>query len=201
MTSHIIAQDVTWSPWSRLFLQAGANYVLSTTATPASDYTQAILNAQNNYWMLNLTSGFVVDDKTDLNLGYFYYRANDYENISDAGVPYGAGAEDQGITAAIVRRLTKNIRVTLELTAKLPRALMRLPAATTITSHYSSIRVCNTVSDPVCKSGARGVKSPPPARPQFFPSPALRCRCPTLPKSAKGMPIHGSRGFAEKRPG
>jgi hypothetical protein len=114
MTSHIIAEDISWSPWSRLYLQAGINYVLSRTATPASDATAAILNAQNNYWMLNLSSGFVMDDKTDLNLGYFYYRANDYENISTAGVPYGAGAQEQGITATIVRRLTKNIRASLK---------------------------------------------------------------------------------------
>jgi hypothetical protein len=114
MTSDIIAQDISWSPWSRLFLQGGISYVLSTTTTPASDYTQAILNAQNNYWMLNLMSGFVVDDRTDLNLAYYYYRANDYQDISSVGVPYGAGAEDQGITATIVRRLTKNIRLTLK---------------------------------------------------------------------------------------
>ena len=35
MTSHIIAQDVSWTPWSRLYLQAGFNYVLSETKTPA----------------------------------------------------------------------------------------------------------------------------------------------------------------------
>jgi hypothetical protein len=114
MTSHILAEDISWSPWSRLFLQGGISYVLSATTTPASDYTQAVLNAQNNYWMLNLTSTFVVDDKTDLNLAYYYYRANDYEDISFVGVPYGAGAEDQGITATMVRRLSKNIRLTLK---------------------------------------------------------------------------------------
>ena len=38
MTSHILAQDVSWVPWSRLSLQAGFNYVLSETKTPASGY-------------------------------------------------------------------------------------------------------------------------------------------------------------------
>ena len=114
MTSHIIAQDVNWSPWSRLYLQAGFNYVLSETKTPASDVTAAILAAQNNYWTLNCTSGLVVDNKTDLKVGLFYYRADDHTDNSVAGVPYGAGAEEYGVTATIVRRLTDHIRVSLK---------------------------------------------------------------------------------------
>ena len=114
MTSHIIGQDVSWSPWSRLYLQAGFNYVLSETKTPASDVTQAILAAQNNYWTLNFNSGLVLDNKTDLKLGFFYYRSDDYTDNSAAGVPYGAGAEEYGVTATLVRRITDHIRVTLK---------------------------------------------------------------------------------------
>ncbi|MGH7868112.1 MAG: hypothetical protein ACREP9_10965, partial [Candidatus Dormibacteraceae bacterium] len=114
MRSHIIAEDVTWTPWSRLYLQAGLNYVLSTTKTPASDVTQAILNAQNNYWTLNFSSGFVLDDKTDLNLGYFYYQADNYEDNSNIGLPLGAGGHEHGVTATLVRKLSKNVRLSLK---------------------------------------------------------------------------------------
>ena len=113
MTSHIIAQDVSWSPWSRLYLQAGVNYVLSDVKTPASDIVSAILKAQNNYWTLNFSSGLVLDKKTDLNLAYFYYLADNYVNNSNYGVPYGSGAEEHGVTATIVRRITSNIRLKL----------------------------------------------------------------------------------------
>jgi hypothetical protein len=113
MVSHILAEDVTWAPWSRLYLQVGANYVWSKTKTPTSDYTQAILNAQNNYWTLNFSSGFVLDDKTDLNVGYFYYRADNYQDNSTVGLPLGAGAEEHGINATVTRRLTKNLRLLL----------------------------------------------------------------------------------------
>ena len=41
MTSQIFAQNASWSPWSRLCLQAGFNYVVSETKTPASAITQA----------------------------------------------------------------------------------------------------------------------------------------------------------------
>ena len=113
MISHIVAEDVTWTPWSRLYLQAGVNYVWSKTKTPASDYTQAILNAQNNYWTLNFSSGLVLDDKTDLNLSYFYYLADNYRDNSPAGLPLGAGAEEHGVNATLTRRLSKKVRLSV----------------------------------------------------------------------------------------
>jgi len=114
MTSHIIAQNVSWTPWSRLSLQAGFNYVLSNTRNSMSDYTAAVLNAQNNYWTLNFNAGLVLDAKTDLNIGYFYYRADDYQDNSTFGVPYGAGAEEHGVTATITRRLSPRLRLNLK---------------------------------------------------------------------------------------
>jgi hypothetical protein len=114
MYTHIIGQDVTWTPWSRLNLQAGLNYVLSKTTTPASDVTQAIINSENNYWTLNFSSGFVLNDKTDLNLSYFYYEANNYQDNSDYGVPYGAGGQEHGVTATILRRINQHMSVSLK---------------------------------------------------------------------------------------
>jgi hypothetical protein len=111
--SQIIGQDISWSPWARLNLQAGFNYVLSETKTRASDYTRAILNAQNNYSTVNFSSTFVVDEKSDLSIGYVYYQANDYENNSQDGVPYGSGANEHAVTATVTRRITKNIRMAL----------------------------------------------------------------------------------------
>jgi hypothetical protein len=113
MTSHIFAQNISWTPWSRLFLQVGFNYVASETETPAAKFTKAILNAQNNYWTLNFNSGFVINDKTDFNVNYFYYRADDYQNNSAFGVPYGEGTQEHGVTATLVRRLSERVRLTV----------------------------------------------------------------------------------------
>jgi hypothetical protein len=113
MTSHILAQNISWTPWSRLFLQAGFNYVASQLDTPAENFTQAILASQNNYWTLNFSSGFVVNDKTDFNVNYFYYRADDYQNNSPDGVPYGSGAQEHGVTATLVRRLSDRMKLTV----------------------------------------------------------------------------------------
>jgi hypothetical protein len=113
LTSHIFAQNVSWSPWSRLYLQAGFNYVISELKTPASSVTAAVLESQNNYWTANLNAGLVLDDKTDLNLGYTYYRADNYTDNSAIGVPYGSGAEEHGVSATVVRRINKNLRASL----------------------------------------------------------------------------------------
>ena len=113
MTSHIFAQNVSWAPLSRIYFQVGFNYVLSETETPTSDSTQAILDAQNNYWTLNFNSGLVLDNKTDLNLGYTYYSADNYTDNSIDGLPLGSGAEEHGITATIVRRISERVRVSV----------------------------------------------------------------------------------------
>ena len=109
LTSHIFGQNASWSPWSRLNLQAGLNYVWSQTKTPGS----SMLAAQNSYWMLNFNSGIVLDDKTDLDLGYFYYQAGDYNYNPNAGVPFGAGVEEHSVTATLVRRITERLRLKL----------------------------------------------------------------------------------------
>lgn len=113
MTSHIVALNASWAPVARLYLQGGVNYVDSGLKTPAADYTAAVLEAQNNYWAFNLNAGFVLDDKTDLNLGYTYYLADNYTDNTPVGVPYGSGAEEHGVSAMLVRRITKNVRASL----------------------------------------------------------------------------------------
>jgi hypothetical protein len=113
MFTHNFGQNASWTPLDWLCLQAGFNYVISETETPADGYTQSILNSQNNYWSVNFNSAIVLDEKTDLNLGYYYYRADDNQAPAD-GVPYGADAEEHSVTAMLTRRITKNLRWNLK---------------------------------------------------------------------------------------
>ena len=113
MTTHIIGQNVSWTPWSRLCFQAGLNFVISGTHTPASSYTQAVLDSQNNYWTVTFNSCVVLDDKTDLNLSYLYYQASDFNPNASAGLPLGAGSDEHSVSAAITRRLNPHLRVSL----------------------------------------------------------------------------------------
>ena len=113
MTSHILAMNASWLPFSRLSLQLGFNYVLSDLRTPATDYTTAVLKAENDYWTLNFNAGIVLDNKTDLNLGYFYYQPDNLQNNYASGLPLGAAAQQDGVTATLTRRLSDHLRLNL----------------------------------------------------------------------------------------
>jgi hypothetical protein len=114
MTSHIIGGTVSWTPWQRLYLQAGANWVWDQTETPASDLTQAVQTAKNDYWTVNSTAGYALNDKTDLELQYLFYRADNLQDNSAFGLPYGADTREHGVTAALIHRINPRMRVTLK---------------------------------------------------------------------------------------
>jgi hypothetical protein len=113
VTSQIVGGSVSWVPAARLYLQGNVNFVMDETDTPVSDITAAVPDAENDYWNASVTAGFAVDDRTDLSASYFYYRADNFADISAAGMPYGVGAEEHGVTAAFSRQLTRTLRWTL----------------------------------------------------------------------------------------
>ena len=55
-----------------------------------------------------------MDDKTDLQVQYTYYNADDYINNARFSQPYGSGAVQQSVTASISRRISNNLRLTLK---------------------------------------------------------------------------------------
>lgn len=115
MTTHIFSETMTWTPFSRLYLQGAIHYVLNKTDTPADQALPGILqDSQNDYWNGSVSAGFVIDDKTDLQATYFYYRADNYENNAAFGQPYGAGAEEHAVTVNLSRQLTEHLRATLK---------------------------------------------------------------------------------------
>jgi hypothetical protein len=112
-TTHIIGQTATWCPVARLYLQGGFNYVLDSTATPATDASPLAYNALNDYWNTTATAGYALSDKTDLQATYSYYRANNYQDNSAVTQPYGAEGNEHGVTATVAHRLRKNVLLTL----------------------------------------------------------------------------------------
>ncbi len=63
---------------------------------------------------MTFNSLLALDNKTDLNLGYIYYQASDYNNNSSYGLPLGAGAEEQTVSATLTRRITDHLRVNIK---------------------------------------------------------------------------------------
>jgi hypothetical protein len=117
ITSHIISENVSWTPLARLYLQLGGSYVLNTLNTPVASsagINNLVQNNANNYWTIDTTAGYALNDKTDLQVLYTYYRANNFVNNSASSQPYGAGDEQHGVTSTLTRRITKALQVSLK---------------------------------------------------------------------------------------
>lgn len=112
-TAHIVSQNLTWAPWSRLLMQGSFSYALDSTTTPASSITGTVTDARNDYWQATATVTFIVDDKTDLLANYFYYRANNFINNSGVSMPYGTSANDHAVNLGLTRNFSKTVRGSL----------------------------------------------------------------------------------------
>jgi predicted porin len=55
-----------------------------------------------------------VDERTDLQVNYNYYRADNYVNNFIWSQPYGTSMEEHGVTATISRQMTKALRASLK---------------------------------------------------------------------------------------
>jgi hypothetical protein len=117
ITSHIISENISWTPLPRLYVQAGGSYVLNSLDTPVASspgINNLVLNSASDYWTVDATAGYAINEKTDLQLQYAYYLADDFANNSASSQPYGAGDEQHSITATITRRITKALQVSLK---------------------------------------------------------------------------------------
>lgn len=116
-TAHIVSQNLTWAPWSRLIMQGTFSYALDSSTTPVSSLTGAaaglVTDARNDYWQATATVTFIVDDKTDLLASYFYYRANNFINNSSISMPYGTSANDHTVNVGLTRNFSKTVRGSL----------------------------------------------------------------------------------------
>lgn len=113
-TAHIISQSLTWVPWPRLFWQGTFSYALDSTTTPATALTGAaaglVTDARNDYWQAGTALTFVVNEKTDFQANYFFYRANNFINNSGLSMPYGTSARDHAVNAGFTRNFTRTVR-------------------------------------------------------------------------------------------
>ncbi len=112
-TSHIFSQSASWTPLARLYLQGNISYAFQRTETPASSLTGAaanlVQNAENDYWNASTLVGCALTERSDLQAQYYYYRADNYADNSTVGLPYGAGAEQHGVTLTFLNRWRKNL--------------------------------------------------------------------------------------------
>ena len=116
ITNHVLTESITWNPCARLYLQGNFSYVLNETDTGADiifvgNTLPTVPDFKNDYWTATASTGFVLDEKTDLRAEYSYYRADNYEGTSVVGLPYGMGATEHTVGASISRKIAKNVQL------------------------------------------------------------------------------------------
>ncbi len=111
-TTQIISGSMTWSPFSRVWVQGNAHYVLSETETPftAPPGSNLVTDAKNNYWTVSGGFGIAITDRTDLAANYTYYRADNFINNSTYSMPYGADGDDHAVTVTLTQQLNPQLR-------------------------------------------------------------------------------------------
>lgn len=117
-TAHILSGTVNWTPLNWLYAQIGASYsfenTFTTPAATSAGATNVVPNLNNGYLTANAMLGFALDRKTDLTLGYTFYKADNYVDNSKWSVPFGAADEQHTVSATLSRQLTKQLRGSLK---------------------------------------------------------------------------------------
>lgn len=119
MTTHVIAETVTWNPQDRWYVQGSANLVWDTLRTPAAAVTgnaaDRVMNSDANYTYFSLGSGYALDDDSDLYFNYTVSKSHDsFVDNSARTVAYGSEYESQLASVTWTRRLDRNIWVTFK---------------------------------------------------------------------------------------
>ena len=116
--SHIVAQTATWNPLPRWYLQGSVNVVFETMRTPAAKFTgnaaSLVSNSDANYTNFSLSSGYALDEKSDLYVDYNYYNAENYIDTSARSLAYGTHVTRQQASVTLTRRLDPRTIVTLK---------------------------------------------------------------------------------------
>ena len=112
-----IGETIDWTPTKDFYLQANVNMVYDITR---SAYTRTsgiardvVENADNDYMNGSFVAGMAVDEGTNLELRYTYYRADN--NIPKySTVAYGADAKEYTYTAGLKQKLSKSMTASIK---------------------------------------------------------------------------------------
>ena len=108
---NILGAVVTWTPNPAVHINASADYVTNVTDTPADELTGPAANTvtefDSDYWHGALHSGVALDENTEVNLQYYFYLADNYDDNSVASQPYGSHIGEHGGVVTLSRKLSE----------------------------------------------------------------------------------------------
>lgn len=112
----IFSESITWNPVARWFLQANLSVVSEELLTPAVFATGTAANlvtaSKGDYVSWNVSSGYALDDQSDLYVDYTTYEARDgFINNAPTSVPYGTEVQTQIVSATYKRQLDRRTSI------------------------------------------------------------------------------------------
>jgi hypothetical protein len=118
LATNILSETATWNPLARWYLQGSVNVIYDQLKTPASTLTGnaggIVLNSDNNYVNASLSSGYVIDDQTDLTVEYDFYRSDNYVDNSNRSTAYGASGQEHYVSVTWSRRISPRTQLAVK---------------------------------------------------------------------------------------
>ncbi len=111
MDTHILSQNVTWTPNSRLYLTASANFNFDRMEMPENVFAR-IKHADNNAVSGSLSGGYTVSKKDDLYVDYSMFRSSNFIDYSALSLPFGSSVKQNVASITWVRRMSENLSYT-----------------------------------------------------------------------------------------
>ena len=104
----IYSVSATATPMSRWYL-TGAFSLQDTRTTSFANHDPSVLAYRGNVYTAMATTGYALDNKTDLTISYSYSRSDNFDNNSAAGLPLGLDFQRHALQAGVNRKIKKNV--------------------------------------------------------------------------------------------
>ena len=105
---NIYSVSATVTPLSRWYL-TGYFSLQDTRTTSFANDDPAVQPYRGNVYTVMTTTGYAVDNKTDLTLEYSYSRSDNFVNNAAAGLPLGLDFQRHAVQAGVSRKISKNV--------------------------------------------------------------------------------------------
>jgi len=106
--ANIYSVSATITPMSRWYLTG--YFSLQDTRTVAfANHDPSVQTYRGDVYTIMGTTGYALDNKTDLTLEYSYSRSDNFSDNSSAGLPLGLDFQRHALLAGVSRKISKNV--------------------------------------------------------------------------------------------
>jgi hypothetical protein len=106
--ANIYSVSATVTPLSRWYL-TGYFSLQDTRTTSFANQDPSVQTYRGNVYTVMTTTGYALDNKTDLTLEYSYSRSDNFVNNAAAGLPLGLNFQRNAVLAGVSRKISKNV--------------------------------------------------------------------------------------------